>query len=138
MLKGFITDSLLQADTAAFKWYGENLKMYTTPEKVVKTVNAHKDSVNFIVFMGTWCSDSHYIIPRFFKIIGEAGFDRNKICLIAVDRSKKDHTNLATSFGIQNVPTIIVFKKGKETGRVVEYGTTGRFDEELATIISAK
>jgi hypothetical protein len=34
------------------------------------------------------------------------------------------------------VPTIIVLKDGKELGRVVEYGNTGKWDRELADIIN--
>jgi hypothetical protein len=37
---------------------------------------------------------------------------------------------------VQHVPTIIILKNGKETGRVVEYGVTGKFDEELAKALS--
>ena len=37
---------------------------------------------------------------------------------------------------ITNVPTIIVMKNGKEIGRVVEYGKTGKWDKELAEIVS--
>jgi hypothetical protein len=35
------------------------------------------------------------------------------------------------------VPTIIVYKNGKELGRVVEYGKYGVFDKELAEIINS-
>ncbi|MEI9808442.1 MAG: hypothetical protein WDO16_11570 [Bacteroidota bacterium] len=38
---------------------------------------------------------------------------------------------------ITNVPTIIVMKKGKEVGRVIEYGKEGVFDKELAEIINS-
>jgi hypothetical protein len=37
---------------------------------------------------------------------------------------------------IINVPTIIVMKKGRELGRVIEYGKTGKWEKELADIIS--
>ncbi len=38
--------------------------------------------------------------------------------------------------GITNVPTIIVLKNGKEVGRVVEYGASGKWDEELASLLN--
>lgn len=134
LLKGFINDRML-SDTAAFKWYGEMQKGYLPNPAVVSTVAATKDSISFLVFLGTWCTDSHYVIPRFFKILETAGFDKNKVVLIALDRSKKDAANLAPLFGIGHVPTIIVVKNGTEIGRVVEFGVTGKFDEELAAII---
>lgn len=135
MYKGFITDALLKTDTA-FNWYPATQKIYNPKEKVVKTFAANKDSVSLVIFMGTWCEDSHFIIPRFYKTLDSAGFDKNKISLIAVDRTKKDLTNLATTLNITNVPTIIVYKKGKEIGRVIEYGNTGKYDEEVAALIN--
>jgi hypothetical protein len=43
--------------------------------------------------------------------------------------------NLNDAFKITNVPTIIVMKDGKEIGRVVEYGKTGKWDVELAELL---
>ena len=54
-----------------------------------------------------------------------------------VNRDKKALGHIAEAFGIINVPTIIVMKDGKELGRVVEYGKTGKWDNELAEIVNA-
>jgi thiol-disulfide isomerase/thioredoxin len=135
MYTGFISDDLMKGDSA-FKWFDATQRIYKPKKQVVKTFAANKDSVNFVIFMGTWCEDSHFVIPRFFKILDTAAFDKERVTLIAVDRSKKDITNLATTFNITNVPTIIVFKNGKEIGRVVEYGTTGKYDEEVAALLT--
>lgn len=135
--QGFITDSILKADTT-YKWFGDAQKVYKPKDAVVKTISQNKNDVNFIVFMGTWCEDSHFVVPRFFKILDEAGYDKNKLTLVGVDRSKKELTHLATALNADRVPTIIAFKSGKELGRVVEYGTTGKFDEELVQIIAPK
>lgn len=135
MLTGFITDSILKSDSA-FNWFGRTQNIYAPKEAVVKSFAANKDSVNLVIFMGTWCEDSHFVIPRFYKILDSAGFDKSRITLVAVDKSKKDKHNLSNAFHITNVPTIIVFKKGKEAGRVVEYGSTGRYDEEVSAILT--
>jgi len=55
--------------------------------------------------------------------------------LIGVDRAKKTLSHLTEALNITNVPTIIVMKKGKEIGRVVEYGKYGLYDMELGEII---
>lgn len=135
MYTGFISDSLLKTDTA-FNWFAKAQTAYKQKEAVVKTFAANKDSVNFMVFVGTWCPDSHYVIPRFYSILDTIGFNKNKVTMVAVDRTKKDKNNLTTVLNVTNVPTIIVYKKGKELGRVVEYGETGRFDEELAALLT--
>ncbi|SDC82337.1 thioredoxin family protein [Niabella drilacis] len=134
MYRGHITDSLLKADTA-FKWFEEGEKIYEPRPEVVKTVKKNRTQIWFKVFMGTWCPDSHYVIPRFYKILEEAGFDKGRVSLLAVDRSKKDKTKLAENLNVTRVPTIIVYHYDTELGRVVEYGETGRFDTELADII---
>lgn len=135
MYRGFINDSILKND-ASCKWYGEAQNIYTPKENVVKTFAQNKDSIYFLVFLGTWCGDSHFVVPRFMKILNAANYPKDKITLVAVDRKKKDMTNLAATLHITNVPTIIVFKNGKELGRVIEYGNTGKYDEEVAGIIT--
>lgn len=135
MLTGFITDQMLNNDSS-FNWFAKAQSIYKPKEPVLKTFAGNKDSVNFVVFMGTWCEDSHFVIPRFYKILDSAGYDKNKSTLISVDRTKKDKNNLTEALNVTNVPTIIVFKKGKEVGRVVEYGKTGRYDEEVAALLT--
>ncbi|WP_018630437.1 thioredoxin family protein [Niabella aurantiaca] len=134
MYRGHITDSLLRADTA-FKWFAEGEKVYEPRPEVVKTIKRNKEKIWFKVFMGTWCPDSHYIIPRFYKLLEAADFDKGKVSLLAVDRSKKDKGKIAEGLMVTNVPTIIVYHHDTELGRVVEYGETGKFDVELAAII---
>jgi thiol-disulfide isomerase/thioredoxin len=87
--------------------------------------------------MGTWCEDSHYIIPKFYSLLDAAGFSTNQVTLIGVDRQKKTFSHLAEALNITNVPTIIVMKNGKELGRVVEFGKYGLFDKELGEIIGS-
>lgn len=136
LLKGFVTDSILRADTINYNWFGEHEHAYTPQETIVKRFSEAKDSVTFLIFFGTWCADSHYVIPRFYKIVEQAGLDKKQITLFALDRTKKDDAHFASNLDIAHVPTIIVLKNGKELGRVVEYGVTGRFDEELASIVN--
>ncbi|MGC4233894.1 MAG: thioredoxin family protein [Niabella sp.] len=137
LLKGFVTDSILIADTVNYNWFGVHERAYTPDEAIVRRFSETKDSVTFLIFFGTWCADSHYVIPRFYKIAAQAGLDKKRITLFGLDRTKKDDAHFAANLDIAHVPTIIVLKNGKELGRVVEYGITGRFDEELAAIVAA-
>jgi thiol-disulfide isomerase/thioredoxin len=135
VLKGFVTKQELANDTA-FKWFGENQRGYTPYSTALQALKTNKDSVSFLVFGGTWCHDTQFILPRFYSLTDAAGFGQDKITLLGVDRSKKTIQHLSEAFNILNVPTIIVLKDGKEIGRVVEYGKTGMFDKELGEIIS--
>ncbi|GAB3007456.1 hypothetical protein GCM10027051_04190 [Niabella terrae] len=138
LLKGFVTDSILQADTVNFGWYGAHHQAYQPADSIVKAFSENKDKLRFLVFFGTWCADSHYVLPRFYKIVEAAGIDKKHITLFALDRTKKDAARFAENLNILHVPTIILLRDGKETGRVVEYGVTGRFDQELANLALAE
>ncbi|MBC7874232.1 MAG: thioredoxin family protein [Ferruginibacter sp.] len=132
--KGIISREVLQNDTS-FKWYAENLKGYAPNAAALEGLKTQKDSIQLLAFMGTWCEDSHAIIPKFFSLLDAAGFPQDRVTLIGVDRKKKTLSHLVEALAIKNVPTIIVMKNGKEAGRVVEYGKYGLFDMELGEIL---
>lgn len=133
--KGIISRELLIADTS-FKWLN-NAQTFTADKNAVDGLKKNKDSIQLLVFIGTWCEDSQVIIPKLFSLTDAAGFSQNRITLIGVDREKKTLSHLTEALGIINVPTIIVMKNGKEMGRVVEYGKYGMFDKELGEIINS-
>ena len=135
VLKGFVTKQELANDTA-FKWFGENQKGYIPYSTALQVLKTNKDSVSFLVFGGTWCHDTQFILPRFYSLTEAAGFGQDKITLLGVDRSKKTIQHLSEAFNILNVPTIIVLKDGKEIGRVVEFGKGGMFDQDLKEIVT--
>src|SRR3979409_2582213 len=85
--KGIISREAIQNDTS-FKWYAENLKGYTPNASAVAALKKNADSIQLLTFMGTWCDDSHYIIPKFYMLTDAAGFSNDRITLIGVDRNK--------------------------------------------------
>ena len=135
VLKGIITKYIIESDTS-FTWYIPNQTMYTPDSAIVNTFKREKDSVEFILFGGTWCDDTQFILPKFFKLQEESGIADSAITFFAVDTKKKTSGNIADAFHITNVPTIIIMKNGKELGRVIEYGKTGKWDKELADILN--
>lgn len=137
ILKGIISRDILEKDTA-FKWFIDNQKGFTPQQDAVTGLKQLADSVELLVYMGTWCEDSHFVIPRFYALLDKAGFPKDKVTLIGVDREKKTLSHLSEALGVTNVPTIIVMKKGKEIGRVIEYGPDGLFDKELGLILTGK
>lgn len=136
-LKGIISKEVLLNDTSYSKWYTDNLKGFSPNAETVAALKKNNDSIQLLVFLGTWCGDSHFIIPKFYMLLDAAGFSTDRVTLIATDRSKKTLSHLAEALNIINVPTIMVMKGGKEIGRVVEYGKYGMFDKELGEIINS-
>lgn len=134
--KGIVNKNDLTNDTA-FKWYAESQRIYPIPDSsAVAAFKNNAGKIYFIIFGGTWCEDTHFVLPKFFKIQEASGFPESRITLFAVDRNRRTTGNIAQAMNIINVPTIIVMKNGKELGRVVEYGKTGKWDKELADIIN--
>ena len=115
-----INKYLVQNDTS-FKWYNANQKFYGPDTSLVNTLAQSKGKLQFVLFGGTWCEDTQFILPQFFKLQEMSGLADSTITFFGVNRQKKSLANIADAFGITNVPTIIVMKDGKEMGRVVEY-----------------
>lgn len=137
VIKGFLNKEQLASDTA-FKWFAANQQGYAPYSAALQTLKAQKDSVQFLVFAGTWCHDTQFILPKFYALAEAAGIRPSSITTVGVDAAKKSQHNLTEVFKIENVPTIIVLKNGKEKGRVVEYGKTGMFDKDLSEILKSK
>ena len=133
--KGIISREVLMADTS-FKWLN-GAKSFTPEKNAIEALRKNKDSIQLLVFMGTWCEDSQDIIPKFYSLTDAAGFSQDRITLIGVDRKKTTLSHLTEALGIINVPTIIVLKNGKEKGRIVEYGKYGMVDRELGEIVNS-
>ncbi|MEP7254084.1 MAG: thioredoxin family protein [Ginsengibacter sp.] len=137
ILKGIITKSDLENDPVYSKWYAESQKIYPVPnEAAVKGMELNKNNVNIVIFGGTWCEDTHFVLPKFFKMQEASGFPEDRITLYGVDRYKKTTGSIAEDYHVTGVPTIIVMKDGREVGRVVDYGKTGKWDQEFADIFS--
>lgn len=134
VLTGLINKYLIQNDTS-FNWYNFSQSIYGPDTATLNAMERAKTKVQFVVFGGTWCDDTQFILPKFFKLQEMSGVSDDRITLFGVNREKHALGHIAEAFGIVSVPTIIVMKEGKETGRVVEYGKTGKWDKELAELL---
>jgi thiol-disulfide isomerase/thioredoxin len=135
VLTGIINKYLVMND-ASYQWYKANQTAYSPDTSILTAMEKVKGKVQFVVFGGTWCEDTQFILPKFFKLQEMTGVSDAQVSFFGVNEAKKSLSHIAEAFGITNVPTIIVMKDGKETGRVVEYGKTGKWDVELAGILS--
>ena len=134
VLKGLLLRSDIENDTA-FKWFKDNMKFGQADAAAVAAFKQHAQDIQLVVFGGTWCEDTQFILPKFFKLQEQAGFPDAGVSFFGVDRTKKTIGGITDAFKVSNVPTIIVMKDGKEVGRVVEYGKTGQWDKELAELL---
>lgn len=136
IFRGIINKYVLQNDSAFSKWYNSSQGYYKPDTAILNAFERAKGKVQFVVFGGTWCDDSQFIVPKFFKLLEQSGVLDDGITFFGVNRAKKSLAAIADAFNVKLVPTIIVMKEGREIGRVVEYGKTGKWDKELADILN--
>ena len=76
--------------------------------------NVKKEGVAIVDFFATWCGPCKMLAPIFEEVgnemNGQAGFYK-----VDIDESLE----LANEYGIQSVPTMLVFKNGEGVDRVV-------------------
>ena len=78
-------------------------------------------------FYAEWCGPCKMIAPY----IEEIALENPDITVAKVDVDKA--TDLAIEFGIQSIPTVIVFKDGKVSSKAIGY----RSKEQLLDLIKA-
>ena len=134
ILRGIVNKYLIQNDDS-YRWYTSSQIGYKPDSATLNAFEGAKKNIQFVVFGGTWCEDTQAVLPKFFRLQEMSGIEDTAITFFAVNRAKKSLGSITDAFNVKNVPTIIVMKDGKEVGRVVEYGKTGRWDKELAEIL---
>ena len=111
-------ESFLEAPFSS--WFTPNYASYETDKEVMAKLTPLLKDITIKAFMGTWCGDSQEQTPVFYKILDEAGFNYNNLELITVNRSKVTPDNLQEGFYVERVPTFIIYRKGREIGRIIE------------------
>lgn len=118
MLYGYISKDQLYFDYPSWKVEEDS---YRTFEPAIQELSTLSEKINIEIFIGTWCSDSEREVPRFFKVIEDAGIvPLLTIDLWAVDRKKTLDSNLAQLRNIERVPTFIFYRDKQEIGRIIE------------------
>src|SRR5436853_2790626 len=87
ILNGIVSKYILVNDTS-FEWYASSQKIYTPPPDVLNAMENAKGKVQFVIFGGTWCEDTQFVLPKFFKLQELSGFPDNAISFFAVNRAK--------------------------------------------------
>ncbi len=98
--------------------------------KTLHTLNNYQ----IVVVFGTWCGDSQREVPRFFKVLDEAGIKEDQVKIYAVNRRKEGVTVDLSKYHIEFVPTFIVLVDGKEKGRIVE-SPEDSLEKDLLSIV---
>ena len=81
-------------------------------------------------FWAPWCMPCLMLAPTVEKL-AEENEGKLKVCKLNTDENQ----NIAAQYGIQGIPTLIVFKEGKEVGRTVGVMSKEKLQEKLDPIL---
>ena len=107
------------------EWFIPEYQRYAVYIDALTASPEQLDDVSIKVFLGTWCEDSRFQVPQFYKILDYLQFDHNQLELIALERLE-DRTLVSPGgkekvYQVGFVPTYIFERDGKELGRITEF-----------------
>jgi thioredoxin 1 len=82
-------------------------------------------------FWAEWCGPCRLVSPILEKL-GEAMSDEVKIFKLNVDENQE----LALNYGIRSIPSLLIFKNGKEVARTVGAATEQTYEKFVKTSLS--
>jgi hypothetical protein len=112
--------------------WDEEYYSYAVDEGLIGEIAGLVSDVDIVVVIGTWCSDSHREVPRFWKVLETAGFpaERMKTYGVLSGRAQIDtwtsgdlvdySKRLKGFYNVTAVESIILYRGGKELGRIIE------------------
>ena len=83
-----------------------------TFESEVKNVGR----IVLVDFWASWCAPCDMVAPVLERM-AESFNDKLKVCKLNVE----ENPNIASEFGVMSIPTLIMFKEGKEQGRITGF-----------------
>ncbi|MCB9044830.1 MAG: thioredoxin family protein [Chitinophagales bacterium] len=105
-----------------FVWYKAGIKGYQPNKDVVSELAAALKQYNIkpVVFMGTWCDDTHILLPKFYNVLQACNYPASKVTMYALDMEKKGKDGEELKYHVTRVPTFILLDGQKEIGRITE------------------
>lgn len=123
-------------DEASFDWFTMSSNNYNPDPEITAMLKKLLPSCQITIFMGTWCEDTHNLLPKLYKtMLLSHCFTNYK--MYGVDREKHSKANEEEAFKVTNVPTIIISKNGEELGRIVET-TKSSIESDLFKIVASE
>ncbi len=114
-----------QIEAAVPEWIQAEVDAQPDAE-AARALAAVQPGAEVTVFLGTWCGDSRRELPRLWRALDEAGGAVPfQVRYVSVDREKKEPAAALAESGVRYLPTFIVCRDGRETGRIVETSPHG-------------
>ncbi|KAF0216367.1 MAG: thioredoxin-like [Ignavibacteria bacterium] len=130
-----ICDRTVFADTNYSWWFNAEYDNYAPDSTVVAMIKSLAPNYKIKIVMASWCGDSKREVPRFYKIMDEAGYDYKSFELVCVDRNKQCEEGEVDKLDIKFVPTFIFSRNNVELGRIIEM-PKGKLEENILEIVT--
>lgn len=125
----FDLDDLIK-DSIYGEWYMENYQdedgLMSSPSWAGQLRDVQVD-----IYIGTWCGDSKYYLPRFIKVWESLGLSEDQLKFTAlydgIAKYKQGPNGEEKGKNIHRVPTFIFSRGGGEIARIVERPTNDLF-----------
>ncbi len=138
--KGIFTYRDLEQEPT-FSWLPKGMDEYKPNADAVAYLRNNLTHYKLLVFMGTWCGDSHDLLPRLYKILADLNISYENIMLVGMDRDKTTTTKtgkkLVKKYKVSLLPTIVILNdENEEAGRITE-SVNKSMEEDLVQIMKA-
>ncbi len=114
--------------------FTEEYSVYEANKEMVNNIYNLDKNIDITIVLGTWCHDSQEQVPRFYRIMDDAGIPDDVISVICVDGNKTGGDIDIEKFDIELVPTFLFYRNGEELGRIIETPET-TLEEDVWEII---
>lgn len=136
-LVGKINKEGLQSGAYA-QWFEKNYNNHKPDPTTTEALQESLSDYTIKAFLGTWCGDSKREVPRLYAVLDAANFPLQRLTTVALDKQAKVYRQSPggeqEALNVFRVPTIIVFKDGKEVNRIIERPKVSIEDDLLAIV----
>ena len=119
VFKGQISFEDLKSEST-FSWLKRGAADYKPDSIAIAYLKKNLPKYEMVVLMGTWCDDSHNLVPKLYKVMQASGYPMSNYKMYGVDRAKEAKYVEHKLYRLEKVPTIILLKDHVEIGRIVE------------------
>ncbi len=127
--------SLPRAEVLRDPAWRQAYEEFVPDEALLEGLRQKAAGLRLEVYFAFWCPDSLHHVPPMLRILDGLGDDAPPAAFFAVERKAGPQQKFyVEAAGVERVPTFIVYRDGREIGRIVE-NPVGSLLEDLLNIV---